>query len=427
MEQRPITFNLLHKDELEYEIKIRGAKPAEGVPALRAQIRSLYKDLPSDELLFCEVDTKEEVQTIQYKLNDLEELIAQSSSKSGSLKSLNRIQSLAHHLFHRLSRLDCGDDHDLADCRDTLQERLNRILVKLDNIMHHFKSSLSQALPADSAKSDAMGQHVENVSSDSNSAIHKLNLRFNGKTCVKAFLQRLDELCLSRGVSDARLFNSAAELFTDEALCWYRGARLEVHSWSDLKSLLLNEYLPADYDHRLLQEVRARTQGVDEGIINYLSIMQNYFSRLSKPLSEEDKLSIVLFNIRPFYTAQLALNPVESWADLKRKCKLLECAKERSQHFVEPAKVTSQSLAPDLGYKNSFKSVPRVAVVQSNDSNFCVRCRLDGHSLKSCKAPFALVCYRCGAQGCTARTCSQCSQPSSRSKVKAEVPKNLKK
>lgn len=345
MEERPISFNLLHKDELEYEVRIREAKPADTVVALRAQARTLNKELPADEIVNCDLDITVELVTIKEKLDSLEKLMLDSSSKTCCLKSLNRIQALAHHLFHRITRLDSEENVTFASKINSFQERLNTTLAKLDSIMHIFKSSLTKSL---SLSSDT-NHNSQNLPSEANASIHKLNFRYNGKTCVKAFLQRLGELCLSRGISDIKLFNSASELFTDEALCWYRGVQDEVHSWSDLRQLLLEEYLPPDYDHRLMQEVRARTQGSDESIINYLSIMQNYFSRFTRSVSDEEKLNIVLFNIRPFYTAQLALNPVESWADLKRKCRLLEGAKERSEHFTEPPKITSSCLAPDLG------------------------------------------------------------------------------
>lgn len=410
-EERPISFNLLLKDELEYEIKIRGAKPADGVPAMKAQIRSLNKDIPTDEVIACDIDVESELKLIQSKISSLEELMAKAASKFGSLKSLNRMQSLAHHLFHRLGRLD-SDDAEVASMIVVLQERLNRILLKLDSTMHHFKSSLSQHIDSVEPAINSMnnnGNSCEKNSFDAKAAVHKLNIHFNGKTCVKAFLQRLEELCLSRGVSELKLFNSAAELFTDEALCWYRGVRSEIHSWTELKSLLLDEYLPSDYDHRLMAEIRSRTQGVDENIINYLSIMQNYFSRLSRPISEEEKLNIVLYNIRPFYTAQLALNPVESWADLKKKCRLLEGARERSRNFTEPPKVNSSFLAPDLGCKGRDRSVAAgIAAVESTNNNFCVRCRVEGHSLRNCRAPKKLICYRCGEEKVTARNCPKC-------------------
>lgn len=424
-EERPISFNLLLKDELEYEITVRGAQPADGVIAMKAQIRSLNKEIPTDEVVVAgEIDVESELKVIQLKITSLEELMTKSSSKPGSLKSLNRMQSLAHHLFHRLGRLD-SDDSDVSSLIVVLQERLNRMLVKLDSVMNHFKSSLSQPPIMAELATDTItnGNNLDKNSFDPKAAVHKLNIHFNGKTCVKAFLQRLEELCLSRGVSESKLFNSAAELFTEEALCWYRGVRGEVHSWSELKTVLLDEYLPSDYDHRLLSEIRSRTQGVDENIINYLSIMQNYFSRLSRQISDEEKLNIVLYNIRPFYTAQLALNPVETWSDLKKKCRLLESARERSRNFTEPPKINSSFLAPDLGCKTRDRSVAAgVAAVQS--TNFCVRCRIDGHSLRNCKAPKKIICYRCGENDVTARNCPKCALPSNSSKP--DLPKNGK-
>jgi Retrotransposon gag protein len=420
MEQRPITYNLLHKDELEYEVVIRGAQPADTVPALRAQVKNLCKDLPSDEIVSYDADVTAELAVVKNKLDELDDVIYISPPKSTPLKSLNRLQSVAHHLFHRITRL-FSDDEDIASQIDASMARLDKILVKLDNIMHHFRSSLTQSQIAPDPWSDT--QNLQNISHDSGSHVHKLNFRFNGKSCIKAFLQRLDELCLSRGLSHAKLFNSAAELFTDEALCWYRGIRDEVHNWLELRTLLLDEYLPSDYDHRLMQEIRARTQGSQESIINYLSIMQNYFTRLSKPVSDDEKLSIVLFNIRPFYTNQLALNPAESWTDLKRKCRLLEGAKERSQHFNEPPKATSSCMAPDLSYKSGGRPDVKVAALKPVANNFCVRCRIEGHTLRSCKAPFALVCYRCGAKDVTARSCTKCSSGVSSNSA---VPKNCK-
>jgi hypothetical protein len=420
MEQRPISFNLLHKDELEYEITVRGSIPADSVTSMRAQIRSLQKELPSDEIISGDTDTVEELNTIRVKFSELEDIIYKEIPKTTSLKSLNRLQALAHHLFHRLGRL-YSDDDELSSQIAASVERLDRILVKLDNIMHHFRSSLAESQHI-SSDIPVTNRNSTNASFDSGSHVYKLNCRFNGKTCIKAFLQRLDELCLSRGITAIQLFNSAAEIFTDEALCWYRGIRDEVYNWSELRSLMLDEYLPSDYDHRLMQEIRARTQGAGESIVNYLSIMQNYFSRLSKQVSDHEKLNIVLFNIRPFYTTQLALNPAESWTDLKRKCRLLEGAKERSQHFNEPPKISATSLAPDLSYKHGGKAEPKVATLKPNLGNFCVRCRVDGHSLKSCKAPFALVCYRCGEKEVTTKNCPKCS-PGAPSKS-AAVPKN---
>lgn len=436
-EERPIKFHLLHKDELEYEARIRGAEPAGKVTELRAQVRKLSKELPSDEIAEVDLDIVSECAVIKEKLAYLDNLILGAARPGCSLKSLNRVEAVAHHLFHRLSRLNPTTGSNVTvEQLDNMREHLDHILHKLDNILYNFRSGLSQrqpSIPPPLVEEPTGAESITPPSSpikeiklnDSSSAIHKLNISFNGTTCVKAFLQRLDELCRSRNISEYRLFNSAAELFTDEALCWYRGNHTEVNNWLELKNLLLEEYLPTDYDHRLMQEIRSRTQGSEESIVNYLSIMQNYFTRLSKPLAEEDKLNIVLFNIRPYYTSQLALNPADSWSDLKRKCRLIEMAKDRAHNFADPPKASSSSLAPDLCYKYHNRPSPRVAAVQSSGGDFCVRCRVKGHSLRSCTAPFAVVCYRCGEKEVTARNCPKCRQTGGGAAAKpAAVPKN---
>lgn len=432
LEERPIAFNVLARDELEYEIRIRGAKPAaDTVTALRSQVRTLNKEIPSDEIDSVEFEVTSELEVVRAKLDSLSDLVSGAAQKPCSLKILNRVQALGHHLFHRFGRLAPPKENDEIYSNYTnIQERLDRLLRRLDRIFCNFKSSI--APDDDDTTNTESGTKLDNhdrqdsnlPSCNKHAAIHTLNLKFNGKSCVKAFIQRLEELTLSRGISDSKLFNSAAELFSDDALCWYRGVRDEVKDWSGLKGLLLDEYLPFDYDHRLLQEIRTRTQGHDESIINYLSIMQNYFSRLSKPISDDEKLGIVLYNIRPFYTTQLALNPAESWSDLKKKCRLLESAKQRSDLFSEPPKSTNACIAPDLSYKNASatRSGPRaVASVNPGNDDFCVRCRVNGHTLSRCRAPFTLVCYRCGDKGVTFKNCPKCSSSKA---LESAVPKN---
>ncbi|WP_337235965.1 hypothetical protein, partial [Vibrio cholerae] len=61
-----------------------------------------------------------------------------------------------------------------------------------------------------------------------------------------------------------------------------------------------------DHDYRLLGEIRSRTQGADEPVHIYFSIMSCMFARLNNPLSEEAKLEILLHNIRPHFSQQLA-------------------------------------------------------------------------------------------------------------------------
>lgn len=418
MEERPIRFHLLNKDELLYEVAIRDGEPSNTVEKLRTQIKKLVLEIPTDEVDVFEGDVTSELLTVQSKLAELDTIC---EKKPLLLKRLYRMQALGNHLFHRLSRVGPVAEGDVT-LKKQLDDHLWGILQRIDKLLHTFSSSFEspvEVVPSASGPQtasvedgfvDAQGESfVKSVyTCDRQSKVHALNWKFNGKDNVIAFIQRLEELCFSRDISDKKLFHSAAELFVDEALFWYRAVKNEVTDWPQLKALLLEEYLPYDYDHRLLQEIRARTQGSDESITHFLSIMENYFSRLRRPLDAREKLDIVRFNIRPFYATQLALVDITSWSDLKTRGRLLEAAKLRSEFFNEPPRSLTNAVAQDLAYKGKV-SRPRCDAVVTDSDKFCVRCRVKGHTLLDCKAPRVAVCYRCGEKGVTAVNCPNCA------------------
>lgn len=409
-EERPVRFNLLNKDELLYEVTIRDAVPENTVDLLRAQIRRLIKEIPSDEVSVFEGDVEAELKAIASKISELEAILDQ---RTLLLKKLYRIQALGNHIFHRLSRVEPVEEAHVT-FKEQLDDRLVPLLKRVDHMSHTFSSSFEFKPAVDVVSGESGLAEAEAIAAkpvvtcDRASYVHSLNLKFNGKDSVQAFIQRIEELCLSRNISKVKLFNSAAELFSDEALYWYRGVRDEVKDWESLKALLLEEYLPYDYDHRLLQEIRSRSQGPDESISSYLNIMQNYFSRLRIPVATAEKLSIVKFNIRPSYSIPLANTDIQSWSDLKKYCRQLEAAKQRAESFTEPPKNIQNAVAPDLAYKGKSNR-PRCDAIAEPADKFCVRCRVSDHTLLECTAPRTIVCFRCGEKGVTAAHCPKCA------------------
>lgn len=422
VEERPIRFHLLNKDELQYEVAIRDEIPETTVEKLRGQIRKLSVKIPTDEVSVYEGSISAELSTIASKLTELESLC---DTKPLLLKKLRRIQALGNHLFHRLSRVEPVEEPDLI-LKSTLDDRLLIIVQRMDRMLHTFQSSF-ESKPEAEISSD-QGKAVSSVGTDSELVpdiqpvvtcdrsvnVHSFNIKFCGKGSVLSFIQRIEELCVSRNVSEKKLFNSVVELFSDQALLWFRGIKNRITDWKQLKDLLLDEYLPVDYDYRLLDEIRNRTQGAEETILEYFSIMQNYFLLLRRPLSEVEKLEIFKFNIRPFYSTKLALEEIKSLDDLKHRCRQLEAAKYRAENFKEPVRNLSTAVAPDLTYKGrssnkNLSSRCEAVGARGGKGKFCVRCRIEDHDLSQCKAPPIVICYRCGEKGVTSRTCSKCS------------------
>lgn len=267
-------------------------------------------------------------------------------------------------------------------------------------------------------------------------------LKYDGTGCVRAFVQRTNEYRTVRNLPPNKLLMYATEIFSGNALHWYRSVRDTVDSWDELTKQLVEDFSPFDYDYRLMSEIRNRTQGESENIVIYLAVMSELFLRLSKPISEQEKLDILLHNIRPCYAAVLAscVTGIESIATLRKLCMNYEKIQCFSSQFHEPPRPSSTTLAPDLAYarsepkpyyqKNNYyfnKSYPnqastsnykpnnnvRVSAVEAKPTStnkpiFCPRCRNNEHTLRQCKQDRYPVCFKCGLKDVIYPNCPKC-------------------
>ncbi|KAI5634748.1 retrotransposon gag protein domain-containing protein [Phthorimaea operculella] len=363
----------LRKDELEYEVSLRGVEPETTVDKLRSQLRALLKIKPSSTILKSERDIDSEIEIISEKIKTLETELAGTPSSS----QLSRLSTLALHLQFRLGRLSSKTESQSEELVD-LKERLGEVVLKLVD-----ESNGSDTEKWEDTVEDDPTSVTKNITYVKAANVASLNLKYDGSSCVLVFLERV-ELRRSRSISAESLFRSAVELFTDNALLWYRGICDSVTCWEELKKELMNEYLSPDYNWRLLNEIQNRTQGQSESFSVYFAIMQNYFKRLLEPLSESQKLQILMRNIRPEYTEHLSLIAIGSLNDLRDKCKLIERNKLKSQFFTEPPKVGANTIASDLAYKPvkpQHVAVAAVSVPTDRMKLFCRRCRVNTHNL----------------------------------------------
>jgi hypothetical protein len=104
--------------------------------------------------------------------------------------------------------------------------------------------------------------------------ISKWNVKYSGDDrdmSLSAFLARVEELMVARHATKQDLFDCAIDLFSGKALIWYRANRKNATDWNSLVTLLRGQFQPADYNDRLFDEIRQRTQGSDETIGLYLA------------------------------------------------------------------------------------------------------------------------------------------------------------
>lgn len=256
--------------------------------------------------------------------------------------------------------------------------------------------------------------------------ISRWRLQFDGESSVTNFLERLEEIRISRGVSHEQLLRSACELFTKDALLWYRTHNFI--TWDDLVSQLKEDFQPYDYEYELWEEIRKRTQGGREKVIVFISSMENLFNRLgtSKP-REKDRVKMIQRNLLPYIQSQLTLQTINTIPELIKLARSVEETATRTEKFCPPPTNYKSLLEPDLAYRKSTSYIPSSKVsaievskslgqdnpgtslenpsVGKHVSAVCWNCNEKGHRFRKCTRPKKYFCFHCGKPNITARDC----------------------
>lgn len=433
-----IKYLLLLKAELEYEVALRGGDiTGITVVELRKQILKLTAEIPADEILESHLDANEDLAQAKVSLERSRTNLDKLKTKLD--KTLcTRTETLLNHLYYRLLRIE-QTEADAAVYAD-----FDKQLTSQHKEFAALKQQVNQ-LPT--LSNEPLSDMIA-VSCEKKMVADVLSkLKFSGKTCVRSFLQKVDDIVRSRNIPKGQVLQFAYEIFTEDALHWYRYISHKVSTWDEVVFLLKRDFSKSDYDYRLLSEIRLRTQGEKENITIYLSIMHGMFSRLDKQPSEDEKLEILLHNIRPCYASTLATSVKISTIDaLADTCKSYENIQARMSQFHEPPKVSSETVAPEFAYNKPSTSTyePKPGYPKTNHNNnknyennynqyktnneerkymhvnslyvhsnnyskkYCPRCRSDTHSLYQCDKPREIICFKCGKKGVRLPDCPVC-------------------
>lgn len=312
-----------------------------------------------------------------------------------------------------------ADDYDISNVYDTLPSA--------DPSSFANKLAALHLSPVDQLRNVRYGDRFNFID------VNRWNVKYDGLSSVNNFLDRIEELRISRGVTKDYLLRSAAELFTRDALLWYRTNQFR--SWDDLVLQLRETFQPYDYENGIWDELRRRTQGAQERVVIFVAAMEQLFNRLSVKPSEEDRLKLIRRNLLPYLQKQLALHQLQSIRDLVRVCRAIEETEIRVQQFCPPPTNYRNLLEPELAYRkpsnNSFpisslistgvnpvSQTETVAAIQStpgssrNPASLCWNCRDTGHRFRQCKQPRRMFCYKCGHENVIATRCPNCTKNS---------------
>lgn len=441
-----MVINYLKKDELLYELRLRGVAVSEEqtVAELRLCLRPLLKFEKADQTLhypeYC-FDPAVELKVIDEKVKELQ-LLLNDFTGDRSSSEFSRLNTRLVHLLKRNDRIPAT-----SESSSTISVARSQFMVQILNLMEGLETKAANKEPGDVSNlfasmrlSDPAEDLLGGLSDDDSAAsgavanfsgvasgpvlsnrryqpVDKWNLKFSGDTkrlSVHSFLERVSELCVARGVSEQQLFESAIDLFEGKALLWFRSNRTRFHDWKGLSRLLCSHYQLPDYKPRLLEEIMARTQDPSESIVEYLVCMNAMFRRYGK-VSEDVQLGIIVRNLAPFYTMQLP--SVSSLEQLEEECLKLEARKHRVDNFRPPTHQKRRDLVePDFAFVDTTKlacspasSVNEVQEFRSQIVGKCWNCLESGHLMRQCKSSRKKRCYQCGKANFTVRTCPNCS------------------
>lgn len=456
-----IKYFLLNKNELSYEVLIRGEEPANNVIDLKKQINKIVPSLPSGDILESGLDTAEDLAAASNSVDELASRVKALEEKFDS-SPYERARALALHIYYRLKRINVIDPV-LAKSFKTINAKFQENYNKLGVLkVSEPETQTTQPQPQNSTSIVVHCDH---------SFDNKIP-KYDGETCVRSFLQKLHEYIIAKNISADKLLNNASQFFSGNALHWFRSAKHTCNTWEQLKTRLLEDFTLIDHDYRLLKEINRRTQAETENIVIYLSIMSQMFSRLIDPISEKDQLKILIHNIRPCYANVLASNPtaIESISALTSVCRNYERIQTLTSQFREPPRVSDNTIAPDLAFqadnnktkfnkknynnnynynkhnnnynryntnyknynnnkqfqsnnyndynktshRNTNTETKHVAPISTNSldernaSSFCPRCRTNKHSLRECTQDRFPICFKCGRKNVKYPDCPTC-------------------
>jgi len=257
----------------------------------------------------------------------------------------------------------------------------------------------------------------------------RVRLRFDGERTGQAcsFIEKLKSLKLQHDITDTEVFDVIPELMTGDAEIWYKAFEAEFHDFHHFCQTLFESFLPSDFQKKLIEEIRGRTQGPSEGIDIYVAKMKASNQKLSQPLTDSQLIDIILSNVHPKYLHSLNNLINKTFDEILRAGRQVETISKLSECYKPPKSISA--LDPTLNCTSKSKSDPvvnSVKTVSEEKSSCscscavssltrttirCYNCQQSGHVFRDCPEKRKIFCYRCGAPGRTAARCGCSNQP----------------
>lgn len=406
--------NNLKTNELTYELELRNIEGAAqmNVDSKRRLLRGCLKQESAHRSFVEPINSKpfpNDIKGAYETYNDLISLVDKFSNLPNEKK---KIEDRLTHLSNRISKLLPAGDQQIAE-KQTLMTDVIALEGDFEFKIDHLNSNAQTSTPTRISPTVS----IPSVPSVHTKSIppYKWNVSFTGSTnkeSVISFLERLEELRVSRNVTKEELFLSAYDIFKGPAWTWFTTNRYNFNDWDEVVQKLKSDFLPYFYEQDLLTEIQNRTMGNNERVTLYIASMEGLYQKLSTLPDEKMRVDQIRRNLLPYYINQLALLEINTISELSNLCKKLEESRSWSDRYKAPPAKRFGLLEPDLSTFSSYSGQNTHNTNTSPLSNvkICWNCDKVGHNYSECRFPKNLFCYGCGRKNTVKSKCISCSK-----------------
>jgi hypothetical protein len=415
-----ITPDCLSREELSYELAVRGVKvtDTDSAESLASNLKGFFS-MERDGVWF-EIDAvlnpDAELERCSLILEGVRELLTRVLDEP----NLRVIASKLAHLRKRLSRVtvEPGAQAEQKEKLSVGTEKAVESFIPRAKYLtgtHHTSLLLGHGnfLPATSTPQPGPVDDPLTFRSYRNAAqeIGSWGITFGGDRkddlAVFDFIVRINEKCDSLDLPHDALRRHAKLLFKGEALIWFRMIESSVSSWTDICDRLKEEFLPIGYYNTARDKLLNYRQTAGQTIGMFLAKFDQLEGYLPRPLPFEEKMAAIRRNILPYYQDRLWDKEIVSPDELYRLCRRLDA----TRFNIDQHAATQRNTKTATNRAEKATPTPDDASSRSRDV-FCPRCKNTGHDVRYCPSRPEIKCFGCGKPGYKNFNCPTCkSQP----------------
>ena len=219
-------------------------------------------------------------------------------------------------------------------------------------------------------RTETLSQSRSSSNNNVHSIVAKWNISYSGKrdSSAEEFLKRVEECRRGSSLTDEDLFRALPFLLKPPAQYWFRFNSTKWESWAEFVAAFKRRYGGINFQTRVRDEGRRRTQGPEEPIADYLLNIRLIFQHYDPPISEYEQLQLAINNLHPSYLGALLKLDYRSFDEFEEAGERFKASKEIGKSYLPPPPV-KDSVLPEYSYRASKSSFDKVAATETEPSS----------------------------------------------------------